>query len=101
MAKKRKKKQTAKQTPRPAQAAAIKKGEAKPEAKPAAKPAKKPSPSAGIKRWIAPLALAVVVVAALITAQALIRRNAARPTGPWTLTILHTTDVEGYLDPCG
>ncbi len=93
MAKKRKKKQT-QQTPRPAQSAA-KKGEAKP------KPKKKTAPGAGIKRWIAPVALALVVVAALITAQALIRRNAARPTGPWTLTILHTTDVEGYLDPCG
>ncbi|GAB4505965.1 MAG: hypothetical protein Kow00123_01030 [Anaerolineales bacterium] len=93
MAKKRKKKQT-QQAPRPAQAAA-KKGEAKP------KPKKKTAPGAGIKRWIAPVALALVVVAALITAQALIRRNAARPTGPWTLTILHTTDVEGFLDPCG
>ncbi|MGB9593001.1 MAG: hypothetical protein ACPL7R_02545 [Anaerolineae bacterium] len=95
MAKKRKKKQTVQQAPRPAQTPTSKKGEAKP------KPKKKAAPSAGIKRWIAPVALALVVVAALITAQALIRRNAARPTGPWTLTILHTTDVEGYLDPCG
>ncbi|MDH7487951.1 MAG: hypothetical protein QHH80_00380 [Anaerolineae bacterium] len=92
MAKKRKKKQT-QQAPRPAQSTA-KKGEAKPKPK-------KATPSAGIKRWIAPIALALVVVAALITAQALIRRNAARPTGPWTLTILHTTDVAGYIDPCG
>ncbi len=95
MTKKRKKKQAAKQAPRPAQTPTTKKGKAKP------KPKKKAAASPGIKRWIAPIALALVVVAALITAQALIRRNAARPTGPWTLTILHTTDVEGYLDPCG
>ncbi len=94
MAKKRKKKQTPGQAPRPAEAT-TQKGETKP------KPKKKAAPSAGIKRWIAPVVLALVVVAALITAQALIRRNAARPTGPWTLTILHTTDVEGYVDPCG
>lgn len=93
MAKKRKRKQT-QQARRPAQTT-VKKGEAK------AKPERKAAPSPGIKRWIAPIALALVVVAALITAQALVRRNAARPTGPWTLTILHTTDVEGYLDPCG
>lgn len=95
MAKKRKKKQAVKQTPISAQTPTTKKGEAKP------KPKKKAAASPGIKRWIAPIALALVVVAALITAQALIRRNAASPTGPWTLTILHTTDVEGYLDPCG
>jgi len=95
VAKKRKKKQAAQQAPRPAQTPTGKKGEGKP------KPKKKAAPRAGIKRWIAPVALALVVVAALITAQALIRRNAARPTGPWTLTILHTTDVEGYVDPCG
>ncbi len=94
MAKKRKKKQTAKQAPRPTQSPTTKKGESKPKPK-------KSAPSSGIKRWIAPVALALVVVAALITAQALIGRKAARPTGPWTLTILHTTDVEGYLDPCG
>ena len=91
MAKKRKKKQVPKQPQRTARAA--KKAEPKPKPK-----AGERSP---IRRWIAPVALALVVVAALITAQALIRRNAARPTGPWTLTILHTTDVEGYLDPCG
>ncbi|GEM_PF-3160059 len=91
MAKKSKKKQVPKQPQRTAQAA--KKAEPKPKPK-----AGERSP---IRRWIAPVALALVVVAALITAQALIRRDAARPTGPWTLTILHTTDVEGYLDPCG
>ncbi|MBC7258638.1 MAG: hypothetical protein H5T65_05280 [Chloroflexi bacterium] len=91
MAKKRKKKQVPKQAPRTAQAA--KKAEPKPKPKAGER--------SSIRRWIAPVALALVVVAALITAQALIRRNAARPTGPWTLTILHTTDVEGYLDPCG
>jgi hypothetical protein len=91
VAKKRKKKQVPKQPQRTAQAA--KKAQPKPKPK-----AGERSP---IRRWIAPVALALVVVAALITAQALIRRNAARPTGPWTLTILHTTDVEGYLDPCG
>lgn len=91
MAKKRKKKQVPKQAPRTAQAA--KKAEPKPKPKTGER--------SSIRRWIAPVALALVVVAALITAQALIRRNAARPTGPWTLTILHTTDVEGYLDPCG
>lgn len=95
MAKKRKKKQAVKQTPISPQTPTTKKGETKP------KPKKKAATSPGIKRWIAPIALALVVVAALITAQALIHRNAARPAGPWTLTILHTTDVEGYLDPCG
>lgn len=100
MAKKRKKKQTAKQAPRPAQATP-QKGEPKPEAKPKGTPKKKAAAGPGIRRWIAPVALALVIVAALITAQALIRRNAARPTGPWTLTILHTTDVGGYIDPCG
>lgn len=93
MAKKRKKKQVAKRLPQPAQAQAPSAKKDKPKAR-AAKGSKS-------RRWIAPVALALVVVAALITAQALIRRNIARPTGPWTLTILHTTDVAGYLDPCG
>lgn len=93
MAKKRKKKQSTKQIPRSAQPTA-KRGEATPKPKQAL-------PSLGIKRWIAPIALALVVIAGLIAAQALIRRNASRPTGPWTLTILHTTDVTGFIDPCG
>lgn len=94
MAKKRKKKQSAKQIPRSAQPTA-KRGDTRPQSK------KKAASSSGIKRWIAPIALALVVIAGLITAQALIRRNASRPTGPWTLTILHTTDVTGFIDPCG
>lgn len=94
MAKKRKKKQSAKQPSRSAQPAA-KRSDARP------KSGKKAAPSSGIKRWITPIALALVVIAGLIIAQALIRRDASRPTGPWTLTILHTTDVEGFIDPCG
>lgn len=94
MAKKRKKKQSGKQPSRPAQPAA-RRGDTRPKSE------KKAAPSSGIKRWIAPIALALVVIAGLIIAQALIRQDASRPTGPWTLTILHTTDVGGFIDPCG
>jgi 2',3'-cyclic-nucleotide 2'-phosphodiesterase (5'-nucleotidase family) len=45
--------------------------------------------------------IVVLVAAALLASQTLFGQGKARSTSPWTLTILHTADVEGYLDPCG
>lgn len=92
MSKKRKKKQAAQQAPRAAQA--------KTTHEPAAK-AKSAAPANTTRRWIWPVAIVALVAAALLLSQTLFSQGKARPTEPWTLTILHTTDVEGYLDPCG
>ena len=91
MSKKRKKKQTA-----PPQAAKQR------DTKPASESKKKTAAPAGnARRWVWPVAIVVLVAAALLVSQTMFGQDKSRPTGPWTLTILHTTDVEGYLDPCG
>jgi anti-sigma-K factor RskA len=100
VSKKRKKKQAAKQAPRPAQAKGVQERDTKPKIGTKSK-TKSAAPAGKARRWVWPAVFALVIVAALVIAQALVRQSAARPSGPWTLTILHTTDVEGYLDPCG
>ena len=66
----------------------------------AAGPQKQPSSHAR-PRWLWPAVAGVLVVVALVVAGALVRPSLSKPTGSWTLTILHTTDVAGWLVPCG
>jgi len=91
VSKKRKKKQTTQ--PRPAKQRNTK----------AANESKKEvaAPAGNARQWVWPVVIVALVAAALLLSQTLFSQGKARPTEPWTLTILHTTDVEGYLDPCG
>ena len=70
------------------------------QTKQTADPQKKPT-GRSTPRWLWPAVAGILVVAALVVAGALVRPSLSKPTGPWTLTILHTTDVAGYIDPCG
>ena len=98
MAKNRKKRTAARRPERSAQAQAAKQHGTKGKTMSAPK---SPAPTADARRWVGPVAIVLVIAAALLVSQTLFGKEAARPATPWTLTILHTTDVSGYLDPCG
>ena len=88
MSKTQKKKPAAKET----QGATEVKAEASPKAA---------APTGTPRRWVWPGVIVLVVAGALLVSQTLFGNDAVKPSTPWALTILHTTDVEGYLDPCG
>lgn len=98
MSRKRKKKQTARQAAHPArgQSAEARDKRVKTESK-----KRSAAPAGNVRRWAWPAAAVLLAVVSILVAQALLGGGGSRPAGAWTLTILHTTDVEGYLDPCG
>jgi len=92
------KKRKKKQSPRAAQGRSAQASAAKPKTD---SKAKSSAPTGESRRWVWPVVIVALVAVALLISQALLGRDKPGTTGPWTLTILHTTDVEGYLDPCG